>query len=101
MRVRIGWSGEVETNKWAKIDVQMEEVDLERILASNNIAIDTSSLPTSLAYLLLEAEAEGNVLAKLVDQYGYPAPQAEFRRQKLKATKDNILQALRNRVTRA
>lgn len=72
MRVRHGWSGEVESNRWAKFDIELEEDDLRRILVGNGIAPSTvDKLSLVNAYRLLEIEAERLVLFKLIRRYGY------------------------------
>jgi hypothetical protein len=34
MRVKQGWSGEIAPNQWAKVDLELEEEDLRRLLAA-------------------------------------------------------------------
>ncbi len=67
MQVRHGWSGEVDHNKWAKFDITLEEEDLRRLIGDDKRRI----IDTTVAYRLLELEAERLVMAKLVSRYGY------------------------------
>lgn len=88
MQVRHGWSGEVSTNRWAKFDITLEEEDLRRILGE---AYETRNLSTSVAYQLLELEAERLVLAKLVARYGYNPAEGRAAMMKLEQDKQNLV----------
>jgi hypothetical protein len=68
VQVRHGWSGEVAPNRWAKFDITLEEEDLRRLVGAGP---GTLTLTTTLAYQLLEAEAERLVFDKLIRRYGY------------------------------
>lgn len=88
MKVKQGWSGEVESNRWAKITVELDEGDLGRILREAGISAPADQLPVMPAYSLLEVEAERLILMKLVVRHGYPKEQggkelAEFEQAKL------------------
>lgn len=89
MKVRQGWSGEVEPNRWAKFDIELEEDDLRRVARQHDI--DPAALPGRLAFLLLEVEAEMLVLTKLIGRYGYPQVEGQEKIARLKTQKDSLL----------
>lgn len=96
MRVRLGWSGETEANKWAKADVELEEEDLRRLLTSNGIdAALLDRLPVRLCYALMEAEAESHLLLRLTRQHGYPKDAARVRLAELDRIRDEIIDGLK------
>lgn len=95
MQVMQGWSGEVQPNRWAKVDVTLSEVDLSRILAGAGIELPADRLPLSLAWQLLEAEAERFVLAKLIRSHGYPGEQGKARLLELAQTNRDLLAKVR------
>ncbi len=57
----------MDHNRWAKFDITLEEEDLRRLVGEEK----RRSIDTTLAYRLLELEAERLVMAKLVSRYGY------------------------------
>ena len=57
----------MDHNKWAKFDITLEEEDLRRLIGEEK----RRSIDTTIAYRLLELEAERLVMAKLVSRYGY------------------------------
>lgn len=94
MKVRQGWSGEIEPNRWGKFDLELEEEDLRRLLADAHLPADTP-VPLALAFQLLENEAEFLVLAKLVTRYGYPNETGRERMAQLTTAKGKLLDKLR------
>lgn len=70
MRVRHGWSGEISKNQWVKLNVELEEDDLRRILVP--LDINPATLPVAVAYQLLDIEAELALTHKLT-KYGMKA----------------------------
>lgn len=96
MHVRQGWSGEVKPNQWAKFDVELDEGDLQRLLLMAGIdTLSPAALPVSLAFQLLEVEAEFLVIAKLVARYEYPAEQAGPQFKALDKQKGALLDRIR------
>lgn len=96
MKVRHGWSGQVSSSpdRWAKLDVELEEEDLRRILTQAGLPAElVHSLPTSVAFTLLEAEAEIMILFKLKSSYGYT--EGDERMTKLAGTKNSLIVKLR------
>lgn len=71
MQVRHGWSGEYAPNTWGKVDVYLDETDLLRILAENNIGLRPEQAPLVVTFKLLDAEAQRLLLAILVNRYRY------------------------------
>jgi hypothetical protein len=69
MRVRQGWSGEVEPDRWAKYSVELDEADLCRLLPD----VDLSAVPVVRLYQLLDNEAEILITAKLQAKHGFKA----------------------------
>lgn len=97
MRVRLGWSGETEPNKWAKVDVELEEEDLRRMVMSHGIDVSVlDRVPVPLIYALLETEAESNLLLRLARQHGYPKDKAKERLSELDKTRDGIITGLKS-----
>ncbi len=90
MRVMQGWSGETATNRWAKVDVTVEEEDLRRILHTAGLPVD-QQLSTADAFKLLAGEAERLVLVKLMVSYGYPVTEAQQKIAAITATADRVL----------
>lgn len=70
MKVRHGWSGEIKPNVWGKVQIELEEEDLRRLLMQNDLPAD---FPISVnhAYQLLEVEAERLLTAKLISRFGF------------------------------
>lgn len=66
MQIKQGWSGEVGPNRWAKFDIVLEEVDLLRLTGGRPVDVNTS-----VAYYILEAEAERLIYDKLIRRHGY------------------------------
>lgn len=79
MRVRLGWSGETESNTWHKVDIELEEEDLTRLLRENQLPEELSArLPTKVCFQLMQNDAEVLLLAKLRN-LGYPHDKANAR----------------------
>jgi hypothetical protein len=97
VKLRQGWSGEVGGGRWAKFDLSLDETDLRRLLVDAGIDVDPVELPLTLAFRLLEAEAETLVLAKLVSRYGMDGSTAATRISELSAAKTQALQQIRAR----
>jgi hypothetical protein len=75
MKVKQGWSGEVESNKWAKVGVELDEDDLGRLLRQHGITTNPSDVPLMMAFSILELMTERLVLLKLMVRHGYPQDQ--------------------------
>jgi hypothetical protein len=59
MRVLKGWSEEIQSCKWAKSDVELDETDLHRLLAEGNVEEKYwNDLTTSQVFGILSLEAE-------------------------------------------
>ena len=68
--MRIGWSCEVRSNEWVKVD--LDETDLMRLVAE--AGADPGALykvSTATAYTLLSTECERLMVARLVSGYGH------------------------------
>ncbi len=96
MQVRQGWSGEVEPNRWAKFDVELDENDLRRLFIEAGIDFVTD-LTTAEAFQLLETEAERLVIVKLITRYNYPQAEGSVKLQRLPAARNVIIDAIKNR----
>ncbi len=101
MRVKQGWSGEIEPNKWAKVDVEVDEQDLGRMLREAGIEVPLDRVPLLTAYSLLEAEAERLVLLKLMIRLGYPQEQGSKELAAFEQSKINMLDNLRGLLAAA
>lgn len=95
MRVRMGWSGETESNVWQKFDIELEQDDLIRIFRENDLPIGLDErLPTRVCYQLLQNEAEWLLINKL-RQFGYPADKAGSRQATLTTSTGDIIDKLK------
>jgi hypothetical protein len=56
LRVLRGGSAEVESNKWFKFDIELDESDLQAIVIKNNL--DSDKLTVGQKYQLLVTQAE-------------------------------------------
>lgn len=98
MRVRVGWSGEIEGN-WHKADVELEEEDLTRVLVDSDLPAQLRTrLPLRVAYQLLANDAEMLLLNKLDSSFGYPRDKAEDRIDALTKRNEAIIAAIKANV---
>lgn len=80
MRVRQGWSGEVSNGRWAKVSVELDDVDVSRVLHEEGLLdLAISDIPATLTYQLLDILGERYVMAKLMSRYDYPYDQGMTR----------------------
>lgn len=101
MRVRLGWSGEIEPNVWSKADVELEEEDLQRMFYAADLPVDHHwNVPTKICFHLLKNEAEALLLARLITQ-GYPQDKAEARIATLEQQNAVLLNAVRVKTDKA
>lgn len=101
MRVRVGWSGETSTNVWQKVDVELEEEDLHRVIHTAKLPDELiGRLPAKVCYQLLQNEAETMLLTKL-STLGYPQEQASSRIAQLSNGSAEILSAIRSQLSPA
>lgn len=101
MRVRMGWSGETESNTWQKLDIELEQDDLIRIFRENDLPDGLHErLPTKVCYTLLQNEAETLLLGKL-RAYGYPADKANARIAWLLGSTNEIVTTIKNKLALA
>lgn len=98
MRVRLGWSGETSNNTWQKVDVELEEEDLIRLLREADLPDELNQrLPAKVCYQLLQNEGEILLLLKLKN-LGYPAEQADTRIGQLLAVSRDIVEAIKTKL---
>lgn len=101
MRVRMGWSGETQTNVWQKVNVELEQEDLLRLLVEYQIPDElVTRLPTKLLFQLLQNEAECLLLNKL-RTLGYPPDKANARMAVLLGQTNEIVAAVRDQLVPA
>ena len=101
MRVRMGWSGETESNVWQKISVELEEQDLDRIVMENELPGGIqANLPAIVCFKLLQNNAEILLLNKLVG-LGYPTGKAAARIAVLTNENNEIANAVKKKLTPA
>lgn len=101
MRVRMGWSGETESNVWQKVDIELESEDLARIFRENNLPDGLSErLPTKVCYQLVQNEAETLLLMKLRN-IGYPVEKANGRIAELIGSSEEIIGQIKERLALA
>lgn len=95
MQVMQGWSGEVQTGRWAKVDVTLNETDIGRVVYGAGIAIDLDMVPLDLAWRILDAEAEKFILVKLIRAHGYQVEKNKARLIELGQEIQDILAKIR------
>jgi len=100
MQVMQGWSGEVQPNRWAKVDVTLNEVDLMRLLLGHGVEIAPEQVPIALAFQLLDAEAERYILVKLIKSHGYPPEQGKNRLIELAQVTKDVMTKIHHVATR-
>lgn len=58
MRWRRAWTGELATGHYTKLDITLDEEDLQRLLAEHLPGVSAAQLTVRETWLLLEQEAE-------------------------------------------
>lgn len=92
MRIRQGWSRQVETEERATVAVELCDDDLARLLEAEGLS--TLSVPVMTAYDLLRIEAERQLVALLVADHGLPIEQAQTELARLDRQKRTTLRTL-------
>lgn len=101
MRVRVGWSGETESNVWQKADVELDGEDFARLLRENDLRPDLAgSLPSRIVFQLMQNEAEAMLLIRLRG-LGYPPEKAISRIADLTESNLSIVHAIKNQLAPA
>ena len=101
MRVRMGWSGETQPNTWQKLDVELEQEDLERIFRENDLPEGLHDrLPTKVCFTLVNNEAEALLLNKL-RSLGYPVDKANARMAVLLGSTNEIVTTIKDKLALA
>lgn len=96
----MGWSGETASSRWEKVDVELEQEDLERIFRENDLDGLHTRLPTKVCFQLLQNEAEYLLLNKL-KTLGYSLPLAAGRQADLTQSSGEIINAIKAQLTPA
>jgi hypothetical protein len=98
VQVRTGWSGEIESNVWRKIDVELDVTDLDKLLTEHGFPQTLAGrLPVSIGFELLQGEGEILMLRKLIT-LGYPQDKALARIGELATTQAALLSAVREKL---
>ena len=101
VRVRMGWSGEVESNVWQKLDVELEQDDLIRLFREHDLPDGLHErLPTKVCYQLVQNECELLLLTRL-KALGYPAERANNRMAVLLGSTKEIVDTIKARLALA
>lgn len=101
MQVRTGWSGEVEPNVWRKVDVELAEEDLHRLMLEHSLPeYFHERLPVVVAFELLQAHSEILLLRKLAT-IGYPADKATARIRELAEAMANLIAQAQQKLAEA
>lgn len=97
----MGWSGETEPNTWQKVDIELEEEDLNRLMQQNDLPAGLHGrLPTKVCYQLLQNEAEMMLLTKL-RTVGYPQDKASARLAVLIGGNNAIIESIKKMLAPA
>lgn len=92
MRVGQGWSGEVKPNVWAKVNIELDDSDIQRVLNEENLHnLAVTDVPTDLAYQLLDILAERYVMAKLIHSHGFDPEKGMGRMMELDVNRRKVL----------
>lgn len=95
MQVTLGYSREHPGGtKWTKCDVTIEEVDLQRLLADNEVDPDAHIRP-HLAFMLMHGEAEDYLIAKQVQEGLISKEDATPQRTVIGQTKAKIIEKIK------
>lgn len=95
----MGWSGETATGTWQKVDIELSEEDLSRLMLEKGFDEKLPArLPVKICYQLLQNEAEVLLLSKL-KTIGYPQDQATARQAVLVGSTQQIVEAIQNQIT--
>jgi hypothetical protein len=101
VRVRMGWSGETESNTWQKFDIELEQEDLIRIFRENDLPDGLHErLPTKVCHQLLANEAETLLLTKL-KTLGYPVDKANARIAVMLGSSNEIVTTIKQKLALA
>lgn len=101
MKVRLGWSGEIARNRWAKTDITLDEYDLARMIYHAGIDVGELQLvPPGLLYRLLDVEAERLLMTKLVTRYGDDPSEGRARIEECNRDKELLLDRIRKSLAR-
>jgi len=100
VQVRQGWSGEVSPNRWGKLDVTLDEGDLQRILIAAGLGeINPADVPIVLAFQILDAESERLLLAKLISRFGYESEEHRQRLGDLSVARFSVLDRIKAQLS--
>jgi hypothetical protein len=101
LRVRMGWSGETDTNTWHKVDIELEQEDMLRLFREHDLQVELNErLPTKVCFQLLQNEAEMLLLRKLIT-LGYPVAKANARIAVALGSTHEIVTAIKAQLTPA
>lgn len=101
VRVRMGWSGETESNVWQKVDVELEQDDMVRLFREHDLPDGLHErLPTKVCFQLVQNEAEMCLLTKLKG-IGYPPDRANARLAVLLGSTNEIVSTIKQRLALA
>lgn len=70
MQIKSGWSGELSSGRWAKVDIDLDETDVRRLLVEHDIDIEPDRIPSRYIYTLLTCEAEFLMQVTLSTRHG-------------------------------
>jgi len=60
----------MSNNQWRKADVEVDEVDLQRLLNQEDINLVVDEVPNRLAFILMEAEATQLLYTEMLSYSG-------------------------------
>lgn len=101
VRIRVGWSGETQTNVWQKVSIELEQEDLLRLFRENELPEELNErVPTKVCYQLLQNEAESLLLNKL-KFLGFPPDKAAARTAVLAGSSAEIISTIKARLAAA
>lgn len=83
MEVHIGTSVEMADTSWRRQDITLDETDLKRLLIAAGLEPD-AFVPTQIAFLILEAEAQRLLMAMMISRFSTMMNSDENKKQMLK-----------------
>lgn len=94
MKVLVGWSAELEHNRWAKFDVELDEADLQRLKFEHFPEVDVTQVKSKFIFSLLQTEAEIYAVVDMLSQGGSVA-ELTPKLGELKAAKADIISRIK------
>lgn len=96
MEIKVGWSAEIN-GQWDKLDIVVEEIDLQRLLADHFLSAHIGDLTNRDTFLLMEGMAEKLICVYQSQRHPqkFPVEEARTKLRELMAQEKSILDRLK------